>query len=97
MIRRHRWVKLRLHTYICRRCGCGKVNALRDGRWFATFHLPTGETVHTGVAADLQNIPKSATVPACKPGPYTPAFLLKYKAEVLAAGRKATSKRGGRA
>lgn len=73
---RHSWVKLRLHTYICRRCGCGKVNAQKAGAWQTTFHLPTGASV------------VSASVPACKPGQYTPAFLLKYKAEVLAAGRK---------
>lgn len=71
--RRHSWLKLRIHVYICRRCGCGKVNAQREGgAWFATFHLPTGESV------------ESAKVPACAPGPETARFLAKYKLKAVA-------------
>lgn len=68
---RHRWVKLRLHVYICRKCGCGKVNA-QDARggWFATFHLPDGRSI------------APSHVPPCEVGPRTPAYLAKYS-EVL--------------
>lgn len=66
--RRHSWLKLRIHVYICRRCGCGKVNAQREGgAWFATFHLPTGASV------------ESRTVPACEVGPMTAAALGKHR------------------
>lgn len=40
--KRHKWVKLREHTYICRVCGCGRVNAMKSGGWETTFHLPDG-------------------------------------------------------
>ncbi len=66
---RHRWVKLRLHVYICRRCGAGKVNAQdAGGRWRATFHLPSGRSVTVG------------HVPRCVVGPLTEKYLGKYRA-----------------
>jgi hypothetical protein len=69
---RHRWVKLREHVYICRKCGTGKVNAQDgDGRWFATFNRPDGRSI------------VAARVPACEVGPRTAAHLAKH-AEALA-------------
>lgn len=65
---RHRWVKVRLHVYVCRQCGAGKVNAQdAGGKWFATFHLPTGRSG------------RAAHVPACQVGPLTEKYLAKYK------------------
>jgi hypothetical protein len=65
---RHRWCKLRVHVYICRKCGAGKVNAQdpKTGEWFATFHLPDGRSV------------RATHVPACEVGPLTDKFLGKY-------------------
>lgn len=65
---RHRWVKVRIHVYVCRRCGAGKVNAQDAGGWFATFHMPTGRSA------------RSAHVPACQVGPLTEKYLAKYAA-----------------
>lgn len=66
-MKRHRWVKLRIHVYVCRDCGTGKVNAQTlSGQWYATFHTPDGESsVRT-------------YVPACLPGPRTARVLAKY-------------------
>ena len=69
---RHAWVKLRLHVYVCRKCGTGKVNSESGGVWLSTFHGPRGETV-TG-----------PHVPPCEPGPLTQKYLTKYAAEVAA-------------
>lgn len=72
--RRHRWLKLRLHVYICKQCGCGRVNAqTARGEWFTTFHLPTGRSV------------RPAHTPACEPGPFTARYLAKYRRELEAA------------
>lgn len=71
---RHSWVKLRLHVYICRKCGLGKVNGQRaNGDWFVTWHEPSGWS-HTVKAT-----------PACAVGPLTPAYLKKYEAAIAAA------------
>lgn len=57
---RHAWVKLKLHNYICRKCGTGKRNAQdRSGEWFATYHRATGEIV------------TSRYVPECEVGQLT--------------------------
>lgn len=70
---RHRWVKVRPHVYICRQCGCGKVNALgRDG-WRTTFHRPDG----TAVVA--------THVPACATGPRTGAYLTHHASAIACA------------
>ncbi len=62
--RRHRWVKVRLHVYICRQCGCGRVNARNHrGEWFTMFHRPDGTST-----IDVH-------VPACAAGPRTGAYL----------------------
>jgi hypothetical protein len=62
-------VKLRLHVYLCRKCGTGKVNAQdATGRWTPTWHRPDG----TSIAA--------STTPPCEVGPKTAAALQKYAA-----------------
>lgn len=63
---RHSWVKLREHTYICRVCGCGRVNAQKSGGWETTFHLPDGTS---------RVLSKR---PACAVGPHTDEYLGKY-------------------
>jgi hypothetical protein len=68
-VRRHRWCKVRLHVYICRTCGTGKVNAQdAGGAWFATYHRPDGTSV------------RSAHVPRCEVGPMTAKYLAKHAA-----------------
>jgi hypothetical protein len=65
-VERHRWVKLRLHVYICRKCGTGKVNSQRAGEWITTFHCPEGTSI------------TSAHVPPCAVGPFTKKYLAAY-------------------
>ncbi len=76
--KRHKWVKVRLHVYICRQCGMGSVNA-QDGRgWFTTYHKPDGERE------------VARHVPACEVGPFTTAYLRKYESAIVcAAGARA--------
>lgn len=71
--RTHRWVKLRIHVYICRCCGAGKVNSQRGGEWITTYHLPSGKSI------------VSRHTPACEIGPKTAGALAKYAAEIAAA------------
>jgi hypothetical protein len=68
----HRWVKLRLHVYICRTCGTGKVHAQRRGAWITTYHRPTGQSV------------ESQHVPPCELGERTAVYLATY-ADAIAA------------
>lgn len=63
---RHKWVKLRLHVYICGKCGMGKVNANEAGHWVTTYHLPSGESR------------PAAHTPPCAPGALTAKYLAKY-------------------
>jgi len=70
---RHRWVKLRLHVYICGQCGTGKVNAERGGEWVATYHCPDGKAV------------ESSHVPPCERGVKTAAYIEKYQDEIAMA------------
>ena len=70
MADRHSWCKLRPHTYICRKCGCGKVNDNREGVWITTYHLPTGKSV------------ESRHVPPCEVGPKTKRYLDHYAYEI---------------
>lgn len=66
-MRRHRWVRLRAHTRMCRVCGMGKVDAQDTrGRWTSTYHLPDGRSI------------TASLVPPCQPGPHTDAALRKY-------------------
>jgi hypothetical protein len=68
---RHRWYKLRVHVYICTRCGTGRVNAQRtSGEWFTTFHRPNSHSV------------VSPRVPPCERGPHTEKYLAKYAIEL---------------
>jgi hypothetical protein len=65
--KRHSWVKLRLHVYICALCGCGYRNHQQpNGRWVRTYYLPSG-----------QDIALTKT-PACERGPRGEAALRKY-------------------
>jgi hypothetical protein len=66
--RRHRWVKLRLHVYVCRHCGTGKENSQAGGGWIQTYHQPTGRSVVL------------SKVPACEAGPHTARYLAKHAA-----------------
>lgn len=66
----HRWFKLRLHTYICQKCGAGKVNAAEGKTWRTTFHLPDGTSVSNG------------KTPPCEIGPKTAAYLAHYANEI---------------
>lgn len=71
--RRHKWVKLRIHVYVCRICGTGRVNTHDETGWNATWHRPDGADVVGGLT------------PACTPGPRTEAVLTKYAPEIAAA------------
>lgn len=71
--RTHSWLKLRVHVYICRTCGAGKVNALAGKEWVTTYHLPDGSSV------------TSAHTPPCEIGPKTEIYLQKYADEIAAA------------
>jgi hypothetical protein len=78
--RRHSWVKLERHRYICQVCGCGRVNALEGGRWLTTFHLPSGQSVRTKQR------------PACVVGPRTWDYLERHAAAIACwAGEKAAA------
>jgi hypothetical protein len=72
---RHGWVKLKIHVYICEKCGTGQVNAFRGGRWVKTFHRPDGTHV------------EFAHVPPCVPGPFTAKYLAAY-ADVITRARE---------
>lgn len=84
MSTRHRWVKLRIHVRICKKCGMGKVNAQRNVdrrmQWFTTYHRPDG------VSAE------ATETPPCVVGPLTEKFLAKYAAELDAAPVLAVNK-----
>lgn len=68
---RHSWVKVRIHVYICRWCGTGRVNAqTRSGDWFTTFHRPDGSSI------------VDSYVPPCEAGPRTAAALAKYRSAI---------------
>lgn len=68
---RHGWVKLRLHFYICRKCGTGKENVQKGDNYYETmYHLPTGESKF------MKN------TPACEVGPRTVKYLAKYAEQI---------------
>jgi hypothetical protein len=58
-VKRHAWVKLELHKYICVRCGCMKRNVPWGVRWRPVF------TLEDGFVVDQQ----PARTPPCEPGP----------------------------
>jgi hypothetical protein len=73
---RHRWVRLREHFRICRKCGCGRETvtpANNGGDWGVKYHRPTGESVIL------------SHVPPCEVGPRSTDYLRKYAEEVAAA------------
>lgn len=74
---RHRWVKLRIHVYICQKCGCGKVNSLEGKEWRVTFYLPNGR----------EHI--ATRTPPCEIGPLTTRYLGHYAEEIAAAATPA--------
>jgi len=72
--KRHKWVKVRLHVYICRQCGCGSVNAQgAKGEWFTTYHKPDGTSAI------------ERHVPSCEVGAFTAAYLRKYESAIVCA------------
>lgn len=68
MASRHRWLKLRLHVYICRVCGMGRVNAQVGVEWRTTYHAPDGRSF------------VASTRPPCVVGARTATYLAKYRA-----------------
>jgi hypothetical protein len=67
---RHKWIKLRIHVYLCKVCGMGRVNSDQDGYWRTTYHYPTG-------------ISKIETrVPPCEIGEHTARYLAKYHKQI---------------
>lgn len=79
---RHKWIKLRLHVYICRQCGTGKVNAENGpGNWEATYHQPDGTSA------------VYAHVPPCAAGRLTERYLAKYAPDIAAADREKKEKK----
>ena len=79
---RHSWAKLRIHVYICRKCGMGKVNSMGDGGWVATYHGPDGKSE------------PAQYVPSCERGPLTEKYLAKYAAEIARAAARASEADG---
>jgi hypothetical protein len=72
----HAWVKLRIHVYICRKCGCGRVNwQNKNGEWVTTFHTSSGHSI------------SSTRRPPCEVGSRTAPALRKYEAAIAAAAR----------
>ncbi len=75
-MKRHKWVKVRLHVYICRQCGMGSVNDQDSrGGWFTTYHRPDG------TRGTIER-----HVPPCEVGPFTAAYLKKYESAIACAG-----------
>lgn len=71
---RHRWIRVRVHVYICQRCGCGRVNEQRrGGEWVTTFHRPDGTS-------------QSRPTPPCLVGPKTGVYLRKYETAIGVGG-----------
>lgn len=65
--KRHRWVKLRLHVYICRDCGTGYENlCVAPGQWERVWYLANGSNQLAGLT------------PECSPGARGAAALRKY-------------------
>lgn len=85
---RHRWFKLEEHRYICRKCGCGKVNECPAGKWVTTFYRP-----FPGSAPwrDFDGTP----TPGCEVGPLTEKWLAERLAPALDAARHAKEGMGG--
>ena len=63
-VQHHSWVKVKLHNYVCRKCGTRKVNVPKGGGWAAEWHRPDGSVLE---------LPLS---PKCEVGPQTPDRLV---------------------
>lgn len=69
---RHKWVKLRIHVYVCKTCGMGRVNHEDSGEWRTTYHYP--DAIGTSRV--------ETHVPPCIIGPRTERHLAKYAKEI---------------
>lgn len=55
---RHSWLKVKLHIYICRKCGSKKVNVEKSpNNWVAEWHTPDGDVI------ELRHAPPCAAGP----------------------------------
>lgn len=76
--RHHAWVKVKLHNYVCQKCGMRKVNVEKSrGQWIAEWHKPDGAVVELRLS------------PACAPGPQTAerlAWLADWQAKQFTGG-----------
>jgi hypothetical protein len=71
---RHRWIKVKLHVYICRQCGAGSVNSFEGKRgWITTVHYPDG-------TSEVSN-----KLRPCARGPKSDVYLAKYESAIACA------------
>lgn len=74
MSARHRWVRVKVHVYICETCGCGKVNAEpQPSNWETRYFAPNGKS-------------QTRWTPPCEVGPLTAAYLKKYESAIAVGG-----------
>lgn len=70
----HSWTKVKLHVYICCKCGCGSVNHYAGARgWITTVYYPDG-------TSEVSN-----KLRPCARGPKTDAYLAKYASAIACA------------
>lgn len=73
---RHSWVKVRVHHYVCKKCGtCYENKQDRGGGWFRTYYLPDRRK------ANLDH------VPPCEPGATTAKRLEHFAPAIACYGR----------
>lgn len=75
-LRHHSWFKVKLHNYICDKCGVRKINVVQGDSWTTEWHLLDGSTRRQPLA------------PACVEGSETTArlaWLASFKAQIAAA------------
>lgn len=72
---RNRWVKIKIHWYVCAKCGMVCENFERDGVWRSRYFFPT----------DPPTTRVEHHVPECVPGPKTPERLAKFNDLITAA------------
>lgn len=71
---RHAWCRVKVHVYVCTKCGCGRVNEdMGRGHWRTRFYKPDG------TAEDY-------VTPLCVIGPKTAAALRKYESAIAVGG-----------
>lgn len=72
--KRHSWVRVKVHVYICQQCGCGRVHEdLGRGSWQTKYHKPDGTSQLIGA-------------PRCEVGPLSAAYLGKYESAIAMGG-----------